>query len=361
MHPWFLLNVNSIYVSLFFLFITSLAYIYDYFKKPNKTIAVLFIALLYLWLARDANLYGFINALVNYIIVVSLISLRKNILTSCLSFIVKALAIILFVSMICYVLYLFHVPLPHTTIVMGENSLFSTLENYYTFVFIKNSIGATRFFSIFLEPGYLTLGIAPLLFLYKYNVRNKYIAILLAAQILSFSLAGIILLAFGLTYCVLLGSGKGRILTLFKSLLVITIFCIPLYNVLGREYFDEKIFNRLEIVNGKLAGDDRYSLSLEHKYDKLIESSDKWIGTYYDTKSSESGNSGYKLFVVQHGVIGLLLVVLSYLSFISKWKKFNYEAGLVVLCLLMLSQNSYPTAACVIFPVICGSSVFNES
>ena len=361
MHPWFLLGVPPVLISLYFFCVTAYASTKGYFKIGDNGYAILMCSLMYLWIARKSNFFGITEAVINAYIVGTLICLNRFLLIECLKFITKWLSIIVGISALFYIIFLVGISLPHFETPLGETSRKASLDNYYFFVVVPGLFGFTRFYSIFLEPGYLTLGVAPILFLYKYNIKNKYILILLFGQLLSFSLAGIFLLFFGFFYVLICGKTKGKVKKICSAFLFIGVLFAFAYNYLGEDYLDQTIFRRIQFVDGKLSGDDRSSVYLDSQYDKLMESDDYLVGMDFDVTLSEKGVSGYKLFVVENGFIGLILVVAAYLSLISiKNFRLNLSMGTIILCLLLLYQNSYPWAVCVLFPAICAKYAFKN-
>lgn len=361
MHPWFLLRIPTVWVSLFFFAISMVAYGRNYYSNIRKGTVFCFF-LMFMWIRKDGNFFGLAEGTLNSIIFGFILSLKEELILDNLKFITKWLAIILLVSGVFYLLFLLGVNLPHTQLALSENSRKESLENYYFFVFAYEMSGMTRFYSIFLEPGYLTLGVAPLLFIYKYNVRNKYVLLLLLSQLLSFSLAGLILLAFGFFYCILCGTEKGKMKKIIGGVFVLLLGFISLYSLLGYEYFYDTIFSRLVFENGTLSGDDRSSYYLDSIYDSMMGTSSMWTGTDFDVSFSEKGVSGYKLFAVQNGIVGVMLVVLAYVSLISlKRIHFNYLTGFIILCLLLLYQNSYPESMCILFTGACAIYVLDSN
>ena len=354
MHPWFLLRIPSVWISLIFFSVSMVAFNKNYFYKNIRKGVVFCFFLMFMWIKKDGNFFGLAEGLLNAIIFGMILNLKAELMVDSLNFITKWLALIVLVSGVFYILFLLGVNLPHTTLSLSENARKDGLENYYFFVFAYEMFGMTRFYSIFLEPGYLTLGVAPLLFIYKYDVKNKYILLLLLSQLLSFSLAGLILLFFGFFYCTLCGKEKGKLKKIMGGILVLLLGFIALYNLLGYEYFYNTIFSRLIIENGTLSGDDRSSLYLDSVYDSMMKTSSLWTGTYFDVSFSEKGVSGYKLFAVQNGIIGVALVVMAYISLVDiKNIGFNYLTGFIILCLLLLYQNSYPESMCILFTGAC--------
>lgn len=361
MHPWFLLKIPAVWISLIFFAISMIAYNKNYFYKNIRKGSVFCFFLMFMWIKKDGNFFGITEGLINAVVFGTILNLKEELMIDCLKFITKWLALIVLVSGVFYILFLLGVNLPHTTLSLSENARKDGLENYYFFVFAYEMFGMTRFYSIFLEPGYLTLGVAPLLFIYKYDVKNKYILLLLLSQLLSFSLAGLILLFWGFFYCTLCGKEKGKLKKIMGGILVLLLGFIALYNLFGYEYFYNTIFSRLIIENGTLSGDDRSSLYLNSVYDSMMKTSSLWTGTYFDVSFSEKGVSGYKLFAVQNGIIGVIIVVFAYLSLISFKKiRFNYLTGFVILCLLLLYQNSYPESMCILFTGACAIYVLDK-
>lgn len=361
MHPWFLLKIPAVWISLIFFAISMIAYNKNYFYKNIRKGSVFCFFLMFMWIKKDGNFFGITEGLLNAVVFGTILNLKEELMIDCLKFITKWLALIVLVSGVFYILFLLGVNLPHTTLSLSENARKDGLENYYFFVFAYEMFGMTRFYSIFLEPGYLTLGVAPLLFIYKYDVKNKYILLLLLSQLLSFSLAGLILLFWGFFYCTLCGKEKGKLKKIMGGILVLLLGFIALYNLFGYEYFYNTIFSRLIIENGTLSGDDRSSVYLDSVYDSMMKTSSLWTGTYFDVSFSEKGVSGYKLFAVQNGIIGVIIVVFAYLSLISFKKiRFNYLTGFVILCLLLLYQNSYPESMCILFTGACAIYVLDK-
>ena len=361
MHPWFLLKIPAVWISLIFFAISMIAYNKNYFYKNIRKGSVFCFFLMFMWIKKDGNFFGITEGLLNAVVFGTILNLKEELMIDCLKFITKWLALIVLVSGVFYILFLLGVNLPHTTLSLSENARKDGLENYFFFVFAYEMFGMTRFYSIFLEPGYLTLGVAPLLFIYKYDVKNKYILLLLLSQLLSFSLAGLILLFWGFFYCTLCGKEKGKLKKIMGGILVLLLGFIALYNLFGYEYFYNTIFSRLIIENGTLSGDDRSSLYLDSVYDSMMKTSSLWTGTYFDVSFSEKGVSGYKLFAVQNGIIGVIIVVFAYLSLISFKKiRFNYLTGFVILCLLLIYQNSYPESMCILFTGACAIYVLDK-
>lgn len=360
MHAWFMLGIPKIWYSIFFLLITLVALTKGYFKFSSRALPILFFSLMFIWMKITGSMFGLVEGGINAFLFTTILSLKEKYILSVLQFVTKSLSVILLISMIGFVLYKIGFPLPNTRMNTSDLLLGTNLNNFYLFVYNLTPHTFARFQSIFLEPGYLTLGVAPLLFIHKYDFRNKQVLILLFAQLLSFSLAGYIILIIGYIFSSVCSSEKGKYIGLLYGLVIMVIALVVMVVFLGQEFFQTMILDRLQIVDGSLAGDDRSSVYLDFQYAKMMLSDDKWFGIDYNTDFSDKGVSGYKLFAVQHGILGVLLVVLAYVSSIRKIG-FNYNTGIIFVTLLMLYQNSYPDSMCVLFPIACSYYQFKRS
>lgn len=362
MHPWFFLNVPQIWVTLIFLVVTFIAYSRSFFIFSLRPKTAIIFTFLFVWLKIDANINGLVEAAINAYIFTSILSLKRDFLLTVLTFITKWLSIILFISSIAFILVIIGIPLPHSSMQADDASGNLLINNYYLFINAASYTEMGRFRSIFLEPGYLTLGVAPLLFIHKYNVKNKAVLVLLFSQLLSFSLAGYILLIFGYLYCAFCQSANKGVKKIVKSIFVLLLGFVAMFSLFGQEYIQDTLIGRLEIVDGTIVGNNRSSLFLDGEYEKVMSSDDKWTGTTFDVSQSESGVSGYKLFAVEHGLIGVILVVLAYISLMSlRNMRFKSLTGFIILCLLLLYQNSYPQAICILFTAACAIYALDEN
>lgn len=82
----------------------------------------------------------------------------------------------------------------------------------------------------------------------------------------------------------------------------------------GDNMLHNLIILRLEIDDGELAGNNRVSKNFDMEYQSFLDSSDIIFGRDYDY--SNFGDSGYKVFFYDFGIVGVLLLFVFYgLSF----------------------------------------------
>jgi len=143
---------------------------------------------------------------------------------------------------------------------------------------------------------------------------------MIIANLFTLSLAAYILM---ITSLLLIFGTKSKkavtsILLLIISLCIIYLFALS-YND-GNNIINEYIFERLRFENGDIIGNDRFSESLDLYYSKFITQNDLYsgIGTINYMQENLGANAGYKVFIIQHGLIGAILIFILYYSIIVK-------------------------------------------
>lgn len=358
MYPWFTWGLNLQYFSLigaiYTLFLLSNGTILSY-RKEYTPVVVLFL-FLFLWIGKYNNIFGQLENILNWIILIGILSLKEEYKTEVIPFITKWFAILLGISLIVYVAAVVGVPLPSSSITRG--TYIHTFTNYYLCIKID---GMMRFQSVFLEPGHMTMGLAPLLFLNKYDYKNKYVVILLLAQLFSFSLAGYIIMVIGYIYTVLFSSGERKISRIIFPIVVFAGFMGASTTIFEEDLFNDLIMARLEWSGDSISGYNRSSDYLDFQYEKVLHSPVKWFGEEWDSEMSEKGVAGYKLFFVMYGIIGVLAVILSYIT--TTYRKNSNTMlswGFLLVLFLLLYQDAYPTWWCVLIALVYSNNVLQN-
>ena len=107
------------------------------------------------------------------------------------------------------------------------------------------------------------------------------------------------------------------------------------------------------IRNGEIAGNNRVSAEFDKVYQYFICSSKVWTGNELIDLTAYGGIAGYKKYLVQNGIIGLLFTLLVYGY--NYLMCFKYKVAIFTLILLMLLfQNAYPYWFCVMSTYILG-------
>ena len=261
----------------------------------------------------------------------SILALNDDLKTHLLKSFSAVFGFMLLLSIGGWILYLFHIPMPHYTEFDG---VYYTNTYYPTFQICgrpyESSI--TRFNAVFQEPGHLASTCVLLLFANKFQMGKKYWynIVFLVSILLSLSLAGYGLLLISYTIFLLLFS-KRR--TISITLLVLSVGLFSYYQIAkGNEdsAFLVKILSRLEYdeTEGDIVGNNRYSLVFKTEYERFIQTDDKWLGLGFYTQDEKwwVNSAGWKRAVVTNGIIGFSLILLFYFYLAKKRKS--------VVCLL---------------------------
>lgn len=226
-------------------------------------------------------------------------------------FLAKGMGGFMVLSMSFFLLYLLGFPLP------GRDANYIDLysfTNYYFFLIDDRNLFTIipRFQSIFVEPGHLGTMTALLLFTQFGKWRRWYNVSLLIATFISFSLAayGILVPAIFLSLWI-----KGRQVLkkgLYAVVILASITTASFFYNDGDNLLHDLIMIRLEIEDGELAGDNRVSDNFKADYESLLQSSDVLTGRERD--KDVFGNSGYRVFIYDYGLIGLALLIIFYVT-----------------------------------------------
>lgn len=354
MYPWFTFEYENVYLSLGALGITAfVGFQTKIFQRTKSSIIVSILFLcLYLWLSKYSNIYGTIELIIQWLILCYIVSLKYEYKIQLIDFITKWFAILMSISLGAYILFLSGVSFPGTIVEYQQYFM----DNHY--FFLQKEL--FRFQSVFLEPGHMTMGLAPLLFINKYNLKNRYVLILFIAQMLSLSLAGYMMMMIGYSVLFLFDkqSKKSKLISVLLSVILICSVAIFMQNSFENNVFDDLIFRRMEFDNGHFVGDNRSSVYLDRQFEDVVSSSDILTGRYFNSEMSEKGVAGYKKFIVQFGLIGCVLLILSFFSthklLIYKFRRNAFL--LMIMILLLLLQNAYPTWWCIVIATICGTT-----
>ena len=354
MYPWFTFEYENVYLSLGALGITAFVGFQTKIFQRNKSsiiVSILFLCL-YLWLSKYSNIFGSLELIIQWLILCYIVSLKYEYKIQLIDFITKWFAILMSISLVAYILFLSGVPFPGTIVEYQQYFM----DNHY--FFLQKEM--FRFQSVFLEPGHMTMGLAPLLFINKYNLKNRYVLILFIAQMLSLSLAGYMMMMIGYSILFLFDkqSKKSKLISVLLSVILISSIANFMQNSFENNIFDDLIFRRMQFENGHFVGDNRSSIYLDRQFEDVVSSSDILTGRYFNAEMSEKGVAGYKKFIVQFGLIGCVLLILSFFStlklLVCKYRRNAFL--LVIMILLLLLQNAYPTWWCIVIATICGTT-----
>jgi hypothetical protein len=262
-------------------------------------------------ISMDGNLNSFLMIGFRLVFFYLLFRISMERCQQLVTFICKAMAVILIPSLLAHFLYLLGLPMPCRDAKFGE---FYSFANYYFFLVSDTDLFVIfpRFNSYFLEPSHIGTACAFLLFCQRGQWRKWYNVTLLTTVFFTFSLASYIyLVAIMLFNSWAAGKQVVRKLVAIVIFLILATIVTFTYNG-GNNMVHDLIALRLEIDDGEMAGDNRVTGNFEADYDNFVDSSDILFGRKYE--QLEFGNAGYRVFFYDHGLVGIFLLITFYVA-----------------------------------------------
>lgn len=344
MKPWFVWdNPAILYILIIFFILTRLPFA----RRINKNHCVLLILCFILYTVVDVPHINDAKRFVEYIfrhfictsLVILLLSEEK---ASLVKIFINFYAGVLLFSTIIYVLVILGMPIYSYQVSINDPYYSWGFSNSLFLILPITSFPFPRFQSIFLEPGHLGMISSLMLYMIRYNMRSWQGIIIFLSSLLSMSLAAYMLLFLGM---VIYKLSFGNLLKTITFLLMILMTCTMAYNFFPNSYFSQAILLRLEYDEDKgFKGNNRISEDFEYYYNNKFYKTEHVLlgigGDNISTISGEGGNSSYKVFIVQYGILGL--VVLSVFFFVIVWySKSSFVRGLLLLYVASFWQRPY--------------------
>ena len=350
MYVWFLWGEQKLIIilclfSTLFFAITNNKKIFN--LNSSNLLPILPLLIIRFYVVRDQNENAFIAASLQTIIIGMIILLKDSIKVDLFQFFTKAFAIILSISVFAWILYLIGISWPHFEVEFGDEQY--EFSNYYFFLYNRadDIMPFPRFSSLFLEPGQLGMITSFLLCANRFDLKRKEVLAIFIGTIFTFSLAAYMLLAIS-SFVYLISYSKNRIL----NITVWSIFLIWFYSFFstynnGVNVINDLIFSRFGSGNDDIIQNNRFSENMDYYFTSFINSGEvvTGIGSVKYEKLFLGANAGYKVFLIQYGIVGTLLIFIFYLTVVlGKTTKMAWVLLLVyILCFL---QAAYPLWEC---------------
>lgn len=350
MYAWFLWEkfiLVFILVLIATFFFVSLVKEKIFVLNNSNVIPIFLIFIILFYVVRDQSTNAFFASLLRIIIISTILLLNDKIKIDLFSFLTKSFAILLLLSLFVWIIFLLGISLPHTQITFNDGQYL--FDNY--FFFLINETGSIlalpRYSSIFLEPGQLGMITSFFLCANRFDLKRKEILVIFIGTIFTFSLAAYILL-FISSFVYLISYSKNRIL----NIIVWSVFFVWFYSFFstynnGVNVINDLIFSRFGSINDEIIENNRFSEQMNDYFNKFVNSDNflVGIGSLEYEKLFLGANAGYKVFLIQYGIIGTLFVFIFYLSIVlGKPTKMAWILFFVyILCFL---QAAYPLWEC---------------
>ncbi len=357
LHPWFMWSLSSLYEPISFCFL-MLAFLFSYRSSApifcNKyylpPIVVCAVYLYYSSLIKNENITGYIMNVVTATIYLFLFKANKDLIKKLCDIICKMMGIILALSIFGFILYLNGVNLP--SFPSSFNDGFYSYQNYYLFMIDDRLVGLQvimpRFSSVFLEPGHLGSACTMLLMTQIKKWKKWYNIVLFTATLLSFSLAAYVMLVALIILRAWVLNKQIIKKIIIAVIMIITVGISSIFYNDGDNLIHNLIVMRLEIEDGELAGNNRTTDCFDSEYQRYWQSSDIFFGRITD---GSFGNSGYKVFIYENGIVGLSLLILLFTTILCKYSDWRHLTMSCIICILFFIVRGFVMWYCMFIPI----------
>ena len=229
----------------------------------------------------------------------------------------KITAYILLISLIAYFFVIFgKISFPWREQFDPSNEGYGYFKNYIFFLAKGDmTLLTTRFQSVFREPGHLGTYCAILLYINNYTIKKWQNIVFYLSLVFSFSLGGYILLICGVLLFHFARS-KNKIKTILKLTVVISFAFVFIFYIY-KNYPDSLLSTR---ILSRVFSSDTNGLEFSEKYNSFIYNFDIKTFTGWGNSVAKDipgfGNSSYKNYIYDYGILGVFLLCLMYGSFI---------------------------------------------
>lgn len=270
--------------------------------------------------------------------------------------------ILLFISVcaiICYLSYVLRLGIPFRTASFYEEDVVSVVYADYIFSYLLTNdfILFVRACGLFNEPGLFGTICAFVLIVDDLNFSKKENLLIFIAGCLTFSFAYVILLLIGL---VIKYGAKGILPILIFSVAIFVIFTILSNIEISNESFSY-LLSRFDFSNDVFGGDSRGSYLLDSYFEKQIYSFNDLLFGYGNGCVNGEGGSTWKIFVVEHGILGASLMIIPLFIGAFKQAKNNRRSLSFVLCFFLSIYQRPQIYNALYFMLLIGGIYFINS
>lgn len=344
LRPWFIWGVSTTLINII-AFVIFLLYFYKrirfcFYEKYILFLVVFFLVLL--WNFYIKSQIG--KPSIIFLIILLLTDTEKQKLINWWTI---SFSLVLLITLIAWLLS-WTGALPSYGVVEADDSHNHTYINYL--YCLQGFTYTYRFHSIFLEPGHVAMVSAFTIYIKRFDFKNPFVILLFVCTLFTLSLAGFLLLGFGFF---LIKMQDGSVWIMLKRSIYILLLFLVLFNVGkiyngGNNYFNEFILERLEYDEEKgFSGNNRTSDQTDALFKRSIDSGNVYWGMddnkYRRLRSGDIiHGAGYKIYILQKGIAGLILVFLFYFLLLLTSKNRKFSLGLFILYTFAFIQRAYP-------------------
>ena len=252
-------------------------------------------------------------------------------------FILKIFPVLLGVSVIAYILWMFaglNLPTSHLAALNDLKDY-----DYITHVFFVTPTGidSLRFHSYYDEPGVVGTFSAIILFFYNKKLPLWAWMIYLVAGFLSFSF-----FFYGIMILYPLALGNAKLSKRTWRIIIGVIMVLIVFSFFERSIIDDYVFNRFEIVDSGFAGDNRNNQYFrDFFYNTFIHSGELLFGSsnLSSGKSFTGGSFSIEVMIYRYGLIFVIYGTILYLYLLWKYRISDKQFFITTLIWLLLTYQ----------------------
>lgn len=283
----------------------------------------------------EAGFSRVLGTLVNFVPVIFLLVLSADKQNDVLKSVSKWFAWLLVPGMILFILRLI-VNFPSVGSLYFSETQYGEFLNYIFYIKDNYSGDIPRFNGPFIEPGHLGMICSLFLFANKFDFKRKSVWIILAASLISLSLAAYVLMFIGV---VLIYARDLRKLIALAFVLIAAVFIIGKVWNGGDNIVSKLIFSRLKYDEEKIiSGNNRSLYQTDYYYEEFRKEGALRYGIGAERfnemmENKQIGGAGYKMYVLPYGYAGVFLIALFY--FMTAWFAPDRKYGLSFFVLIV--------------------------
>lgn len=358
LNPWFMWSLGGMYVILCVLLLVTamlMARTMDakFFTRRHFLIPLMAYVLIsfYQIVVNGDSVNAYVANCFNIVVYFSIFITDRDEFDKLATFLCKFMGGFLCVSIAAFLLHLGGFPFP------SANAQF--LDGYYSFnnyfLFMRDDRFLSdifpRFQSVFLEPGHLGTATVLLLFTQCGKWRRWYNIVLLVATLISFSLSAYILLTLSIIMHLWVQRKHfiGKLIAV--SLVFVGIIVGSFFYNGGDNLLHDLIILRMEVDDGELVGNNRTTIDFDAAFESFLQSSDILCGR--DITGVTEGNSGYKVYIYDNGLIGLFLLFLFYVVAMFDYRDRRFYIIAMTMAVAAFIPRAYLMWYSYFIPIYC--------
>ena len=342
-------------------------------RSRNVLFGLFFFILAYFFRNHYAVL-GTVRAVMIMYPVWVLLSDNREAVEGHLRFVSKILSVILFIGIIEFLILTIY-PVPSFLIQYGDNPNYIFFNYIFSIQYYEESallLDLNRFNSVFLEPGYLSAMLIFMLYACRFDFSVRTNRIMLYSIIVSFSLAGYVMLALGFIFHQI-ENNRHEVRRVLSTVFLLFVFLELSVSYNGGDNIVNKlIVQRLQYDNEKgISGNNRISDVTVTYFEQGLKNGDIIFGLGREEVDRINGGrlstfdhdsiagTGAVFYFVVFGIVSAIFFLLFYLMVSRVCPNRGYSGYFVVLIVACFIQSACPESMSWFYPFVLGIKAYD--